>query len=105
MEGAAVPIEALLRVDQIRWIGQCDIDGPLDAFDAIPMVGGGGHIGGRCVDPCEPERSGIDFGHRPRGPGKRSEERRVGKECVSTCRSRWWPVNYKKKQTRVELHL
>src|SRR3546814_5276701 len=44
MEGAAVPIEALLRVDQIRWIGQCDIDGPLDAFDAIPMVGGGGHI-------------------------------------------------------------
>src|SRR3546814_15572689 len=23
----------------------------------------------------------------------RSEERRVGKECVSTCRSRWWPDN------------
>src|SRR3546814_13812144 len=21
----------------------------------------------------------------------RSEERRVGKECVSQCRSRWWP--------------
>src|SRR3546814_16974228 len=21
----------------------------------------------------------------------RSEERRVGKECVRTCRSRWWP--------------
>src|SRR3546814_13879629 len=26
----------------------------------------------------------------------RSEERRVGKECVSTCRSRWSPINYKK---------
>src|SRR3546814_14566225 len=26
----------------------------------------------------------------------RSEERRVGKECVSTCRSRWWPYHYKK---------
>src|SRR3546814_13138321 len=24
-------------------------------------------------------------------PGTRSEERRVGKECVSTCRSRWSP--------------
>src|SRR3546814_14552138 len=24
---------------------------------------------------------------------KRSEERRVGKECVSTCRSRWSPEN------------
>src|SRR3546814_2150615 len=23
----------------------------------------------------------------------RSEERRVGKECVSKCRSRWWPYN------------
>src|SRR3546814_13287183 len=22
----------------------------------------------------------------------RSEERRVGKECVSKCRSRWWPL-------------
>src|SRR3546814_8496683 len=26
-----------------------------------------------------------------RRPPKRSEERRVGKECVSTCRSRWPP--------------
>src|SRR3546814_12720775 len=28
----------------------------------------------------------------------RSEERRVGNECVSTCRSRWTPDHYKKKQ-------
>src|SRR3546814_16770968 len=28
---------------------------------------------------------------------ERSEERRVGKECVSTCRSRWSPYHYKKK--------
>src|SRR3546814_13231080 len=27
----------------------------------------------------------------------RSEERRVGKECVSTCRSRWSSYHYKKK--------
>src|SRR3546814_20883041 len=26
----------------------------------------------------------------------RSEERRVGKECVSTCSSRWSPYHYKK---------
>src|SRR3546814_10175031 len=25
---------------------------------------------------------------------RRSEERRVGKECVSTCRSRWAPCHY-----------
>src|SRR3546814_20606622 len=28
----------------------------------------------------------------------RSEERRVGKECVSTCRSRWSPYHSKKKR-------
>src|SRR3546814_9224720 len=28
---------------------------------------------------------------------ERSEERRVGKECVSTCRSRWSPYHYKNK--------
>src|SRR3546814_15533099 len=32
-----------------------------------------------------PERSSSRF--------VRSEERRVGKECVSTCRSRWSPVH------------
>src|SRR3546814_14481870 len=30
--------------------------------------------------------------------GDRSEERRVGKECVSTCRSRWSPYHLKKKE-------
>src|SRR3546814_17881425 len=33
-------------------------------------------------------------------PEGRSEERRVGKECVSTCRSRWSPYNKKKKTQR-----
>src|SRR3546814_20474065 len=30
----------------------------------------------------------------------RSEERRVGKEWVSTCRSRWSPYHYKKKTSK-----
>src|SRR3546814_11332475 len=30
----------------------------------------------------------------------RSEERRVGKECVSKCRSRWTPNNSKKKNKK-----
>src|SRR3546814_13251195 len=33
-------------------------------------------------------------------PTDRSEERRVGKECVSTCRSRWSPYHEKKKRSR-----
>src|SRR3546814_9845177 len=41
----------------------------------------------------------MRFGYVPtphciwRGARKRSEERRVGKECVSTCRSRWAPYH------------
>src|SRR3546814_20473280 len=31
---------------------------------------------------------------------ERSEERRVGKECVSTCRSRWSPYHEKQKKRK-----
>src|SRR3546814_7327915 len=59
--------------------------------------------------PCDPRRSDGDsqrrrhtchsqrvvLSHRqaPTRGAKRSEERRVGKECVSTCRSRWSPYH------------
>src|SRR3546814_19735281 len=35
---------------------------------------------------------------------RRSEERRVGKECVSTWRSRWSPYPYKKKNQQRQRH-
>src|SRR3546814_14235921 len=34
----------------------------------------------------------------------RSEERRVGQECVSTCRSRWSPYTSKKKHHHTHIH-
>src|SRR3546814_15154822 len=37
----------------------------------------------------------------PVEPAERSEERRVGKECVSTCRSRRWQYHYKKKSMNI----
>src|SRR3546814_19033648 len=51
------------------------------------------------------DRSGVTARMNPfcvtRAAASRSEERRVGKECVSTCRSRWSPYHYKnKKQCR-----
>src|SRR3546814_13733093 len=36
---------------------------------------------------------------------ERSEERRVGKECVSTCRARWSPHHKKKKKSTIYLHI
>src|SRR3546814_5598506 len=41
--------------------------------------------------------AGVESGQETRG---RSEERRVGKECVSTCRSRWSQHNEKKKKNK-----
>src|SRR3546814_11488464 len=37
-----------------------------------------------------------------RREGLRSEARRVGKECVSTCRSRWSPYHSKKKKAKTK---
>src|SRR3546814_14908858 len=48
----------------------------LYSIDALPV-----HSGARCTR--------VPFG----APGNRSEERRVGKECVITCRSRWSPYH------------
>src|SRR3546814_1819121 len=62
-----------------------------------------------CALPISPRRRGPSPSHRDSGTrpcrgsrsrsprtacaGGRSEERRVGKECVSTCRSRWSPYH------------
>src|SRR3546814_1268497 len=47
---------------------------------------GGDHVGG--LDPEMLGHPALDFVDRDLAV-IRSEERRVGKECVSTCRSRW----------------
>src|SRR3546814_12401894 len=48
-----------------------------------------GRTGNAAPPPDKRPRSRRDM---PFGTG-RSEERRVGKECVSTCRSRWSPYH------------
>src|SRR3546814_15926589 len=49
----------------------------------------------RVLYPALPEDPGHAIWQREftGASGLRSEERRVGKECVSTCRSRWWPYH------------
>src|SRR3546814_14309297 len=46
-----------------------------------------------------PEISGGVHRRVSSPPPGRSEERRVGKECVSTCRSRWSPYHEKNTKT------
>src|SRR3546814_3612892 len=53
----------------------------------------GAVVEGAVAHPLQPQALHIDIGVKQLGriPEPRSEERRVGKECVSTCRSRWSP--------------
>src|SRR3546814_12684900 len=48
---------------------------------------------------CRPVGDALGAGTQL-GDHGRSEERRVGKECVSTCRSRWSPSHIKKKNNK-----
>src|SRR3546814_7418934 len=43
--------------------------------------------------PGRPTNNNHHHGVNACPPRRRSEERRVGKECVSTCRSRWSPYH------------
>src|SRR3546814_8915182 len=53
-----------------------------------------GELDANLVDKLDEVRAVFEFGFQT----SRSEERRVGKECVSTCRFRWSPYHQKKKK-------
>src|SRR3546814_18792477 len=53
--------------------------------------------GGDLLDARLRTQGSEGHGQRRGRLADRSEERRVGEECFSTCRSRWSPYHYKKK--------
>src|SRR3546814_16351165 len=55
-----------------------------------------GGVGGRFLHAGKGQElaeRGLLTGHHHAHAGFRSEERRVGQECVSKCRYRWWPYH------------
>src|SRR3546814_1391476 len=65
---------------------------------SVLMFGGGvkkGFVYGKTSDerPCKTVENPIKIEQLHQTIYHRSEERRVGKECVSTCRSRWSPYH------------
>src|SRR3546814_5781466 len=64
---------------------------PLQANDRLCSPGVKLHGAGFIVTPAEAHTLGL--GNDSGLAEHRSEERRVGKECVSTCRSRWSPYH------------
>src|SRR3546814_19027889 len=69
----------------------------------VACVGGGSNAIG-LFHPFIEDKSVAMYGVEAGGRGIRSEERRVGKECVSTCRSRGWTSHSKKKRTQVMIN-
>src|SRR3546814_5689843 len=59
---------------------------------ALPILRLRGSLTRSMAAPRESKRAGP-WGKPARGVLVRSEERRVGQECVSTCRSRWSPYH------------
>src|SRR3546814_8783737 len=64
---------------------------------ALPISDAQPHLRHRVVERQGPQGPSHHAGGgreaRPPAHRQRSEERRGGKECVSTCRSRWSPYN------------
>src|SRR3546814_11257369 len=59
----------------------------------LPLAGEGG---AKRRMRARAQRAALAPAGKARSKARRSEERRVGKECVSTCRSRWSPYHYTK---------
>src|SRR3546814_11526682 len=87
---------ALEQLELQRARGPRVIDSDVDAFERVLRFG----VTNRTeIEMGENVQFVNIFGYRHTD---RSEERRVGTECVSTCRSRWSPYHEKKnKQTNM----
>src|SRR3546814_11662895 len=68
--------------------------------EGLEIVGIAEVVRGAFIDPTDPAGRFVAVELAPVRPLKRSEERRVGHECVSTCRSRWSPSHSTKKAHR-----
>src|SRR3546814_18287344 len=85
-EHTAEKADVLAHHDDLVVAAQHDVHGAVDRLDHVHGSGFAGH------------HSGFQFGPNL----ARSEERRVGKECFSTGRSRWSPYHSKKNKNYKE---
>src|SRR3546814_13525078 len=85
-EGEALIETLLLSVDPAMRVWISENPGYVEPVLPGDVMRAGGI--GRVIESRSPAVAAGDLVQ-----ARRSEERRVGKECVSTCRSRWSPYN------------
>src|SRR3546814_20524420 len=81
-----------LRPDELSWFVDREVARAMYGVPGVAQVKRVGGIDRQVrvdLDPAALQALGV-----------RSEERRVGKECVSTCRSRWSPYHSKKNKIK-----
>src|SRR3546814_17260383 len=104
----------LLPLREARWLGQADrvyhdLDVPAAILDRA-RADAERVCGAAPAAPQPGLTIVLEMDLREIAPGTDSpivaitEERRVGKGCVSTCRTRWAPYHYKKKQPKHEVN-
>src|SRR3546814_16379045 len=77
--------------DDFSFAAVVAVEDGLAVFDALGQAAGGDCVPALLLRQFAGRRHDEKFAVRPLPLLARSEERRVGKECVSTCRSRWAP--------------
>src|SRR3546814_14709338 len=90
--GAAARVAAQHSQNYAPWYASVPgliVISPYDAADAKGLL----KAAIRSEDPVVFLENELLYGRSFDVPEVRSEERRVGKECVSTCRSRWSPYH------------
>src|SRR3546814_16203183 len=75
------------QIQSARALFDLWVDAAEDAYAKIALSHEFREVYGKLVDAQMRLRGGVQR------EVERSEERRVGKECVSTCRSRWSPYH------------
>src|SRR3546814_5441310 len=93
VQTCALPISQE-KLEIVRTHGALLVEEPVARWHDLRRGGGIAGQGRDALAQRLAPGNGID--HRAgmiilRSQERRSEERRVGKACVSTCRSRWWP--------------
>src|SRR3546814_19782938 len=88
------PFDRRLQVEEAMFLNQC---GKLRAEAAGPRRLMDDDAAPRFLNRAG-DRAQVQRDERAKVDHFRSEERRVGKEGVSKCRSRWWPYHSKKKK-------